>query len=146
MGGHCCFPFFDSVKDKNSKLPISTVVLTIKKVSSKDFQTQFTCIGKGFYIILSKNITLRQRGERPCPCLLSIARAAFLMLLFLLTEIGFSVDVQNVSVLLSCLLVVVLLKCFFIDIVLLFRPCLSLINYKTGEEELFIHLQPWKIH
>ncbi|TWW80396.1 hypothetical protein D4764_01G0002110 [Takifugu flavidus] len=45
--------------------------------------------------------------------------------------IYFSFDVENVSILLSCLLVAVLLKCFFIDIVLLVRPCLSQINRKT---------------
>ncbi|XP_029702522.1 interleukin-1 receptor-like 1 isoform X2 [Takifugu rubripes] len=97
----------NNVMDNSSKVTTSTAVLTIGKVSGRDFQTTFTCIGMGLFKTESRNITLRQRG------------------------IYFSFDVQNVSILLSCLLVAVLLKCFFIDIVLLVRPCLSQINRKT---------------
>lgn len=74
------FSFFASVmKDTITK---SSEVLTIEKVSERDFQTTFTCTGTGAYKTTSKNITLRQRGERHLPGLLSFAAAASLMPLF----------------------------------------------------------------
>lgn len=116
-----------------TKVTKSTAVLTIKKVSGRDFQTTFTCTVMNSCNATSKNVTLRQRGERRLPGLLSFATAASLMPPFLLTEIYFRLDVENMSILFSCLLAAVLLKCFFIDIVLLVRPCLSRIKRKTGE-------------
>ncbi|TWW53846.1 hypothetical protein D4764_0220320, partial [Takifugu flavidus] len=92
----------DNVMYNSSKVTTSTAVLTIEKVSERDFQTTFTCIGMGLFETESRNITLRQRG------------------------IYFSFDVPNVSILLSCLLVAVLLKCFFIDIVLLTPPVFTI--------------------
>ncbi|XP_029702554.1 interleukin-1 receptor type 1-like isoform X2 [Takifugu rubripes] len=52
----------DNVMDNISKHTKSTAVLTIEKVSGRDFQTTFTCIGMGLFETESRNITLRQRG------------------------------------------------------------------------------------
>lgn len=63
-GSDICFSIFVRVgKNGRSKDATATAVLTINKVSAKDFQTTFTCIGIVSYIKISKNITLIQRSE-----------------------------------------------------------------------------------
>lgn len=75
-----CFSFFVRIMKNISRDVISTAVLTIKKVSAKDFQATFKCIGSGSYETVSKNITLIQRSEWQQPCLPFITGAVFLTL------------------------------------------------------------------
>lgn len=49
--------FFREMKSGTNDV-YSTAVLTIDKVSAKDFQATFTCFGKDSYETASKNITL----------------------------------------------------------------------------------------
>lgn len=74
-----CFSTFVRVMKNISKDVFSTAVLTIDKVSAKDFQATFTCNGRGSYETTSKNITLR-RGEWREPSLPFTTGTAFLML------------------------------------------------------------------
>lgn len=63
-GSDICFTIFVRVGEKGrSKDPTATAVLTIDKVSAKDFQTTFTCVGTVLYNKITKNITLIQRSE-----------------------------------------------------------------------------------
>lgn len=62
-GSDSCFSSFVRVKKNISTNVYSTAVLTIDKVSAKDFQATFTCIGTGSFNSRSKNITLIRRGE-----------------------------------------------------------------------------------
>lgn len=61
-GSDSCFSIFVRFK-KNIYDVHSTSVLTIDKVSAKDFQATFTCSGGGLYKSEFKNITLIRRGE-----------------------------------------------------------------------------------
>uniref|UniRef100_A0A3B3WXD8 TIR domain-containing protein n=1 Tax=Poecilia mexicana TaxID=48701 RepID=A0A3B3WXD8_9TELE len=45
-----------------SKRTFSTAILTIQRVSAKDFQKEFMCRGSGFYSGNSVTLTLKQRG------------------------------------------------------------------------------------
>lgn len=58
-----CFSIFVRVMKNISKDVDSTAVLTIDKVSAKDFQATFTCSGRSSSKSGSKNITLIRRGE-----------------------------------------------------------------------------------
>lgn len=88
-----------------SKNTVSTAVLTIEKVSARDFQTEFKCIGKGIYRTVSKTVTLKRR-ESIIPLVIG-----------------------GVCVLVFCLFAGVLVKCFAIDLALFFRRCLCLRNH-----------------
>ncbi|XP_070770987.1 interleukin-1 receptor-like 1 [Enoplosus armatus] len=87
-----------TVIEEPSKNTISTAILTIGKVSAKDFQAEFKCIGVGFYKLVSDTVTLKRRE--------SIIRLV----------------IGGVCVLFFCVFAAVLVKCFAIDLALLFRP------------------------
>uniref|UniRef100_A0A8P4GHP9 Interleukin 1 receptor like 1 n=1 Tax=Dicentrarchus labrax TaxID=13489 RepID=A0A8P4GHP9_DICLA len=82
---------------KPSKNTISTAVLSIEKVSAKDFQTEFKCIGKGSFEISSSTLTLKRR-ESIIPLV-----------------------IKGVCMVIFCVLATVLVKYFAIDLALLFR-------------------------
>uniref|UniRef100_H3DE17 Ig-like domain-containing protein n=1 Tax=Tetraodon nigroviridis TaxID=99883 RepID=H3DE17_TETNG len=90
----------------NSMDTFSTAVLTINKVSAKDFQATFTCTGRGLHDSTSKNIKLIWR------------------------KTTLDLVMEFLGLLVCCLCVAVLLRCFSIDIILLLRPCLSLAKRK----------------
>lgn len=54
---------FARVNEPVSKNTIATAVLTIERVSSHHFRSEFTCHGNGFYKTANKSITLKQRGQ-----------------------------------------------------------------------------------
>uniref|UniRef100_A0A3Q3XN18 TIR domain-containing protein n=1 Tax=Mola mola TaxID=94237 RepID=A0A3Q3XN18_MOLML len=88
---------------------ISTAVLTIEKVSASDFNTEFKCIGQGFYLRVNRTLTLKRRGT-----ILPLV-------------------IRGVCVLLFCVFAAALVKCFTIDLALLFRPCVSQINHSEDK-------------
>ncbi|KAL3055923.1 hypothetical protein OYC64_018594 [Pagothenia borchgrevinki] len=89
-----------------SNKTIFTAVLTIKKVSAKDFAAKFKCLGIGSIETVHANLTLKRRES----------------IIPLVTG--------GVCVLLLCVLAAVLIKCFAIDIALFFRPFLPKSSYK----------------
>lgn len=54
---------FASVDKPVSKDTIATAVLSIERVSTHHFKSEFTCRGKGFYKDTAKSVTLKQRGQ-----------------------------------------------------------------------------------
>lgn len=56
--------FFVRATEEPSKNTIATAILTIKKVSAKDFQEKFKCFGEGYYYV-TKNatLTLKRKGQ-----------------------------------------------------------------------------------
>ncbi|XP_034430885.1 interleukin-1 receptor-like 1 isoform X2 [Hippoglossus hippoglossus] len=94
------------IMERPSKNTITTAILTIKKVSAKDFQAEFNCSGRGFYTAKSATLTLKRRA--------SIT----------------SLVIRAVCVLLLCVFAAVLVKCFAVDLALLFRPCFHLRSHK----------------
>ncbi|GLD65802.1 interleukin-1 receptor-like 1 [Lates japonicus] len=89
-----------------SKNTISTAILTIDKVSAKDFQAEFKCICNTFYVMKNVTLTLK-RGESIIPLV-----------------------IRPVCVLLFCVIVAVLVKCFAIDLALFFRTFFPLSSHK----------------
>ncbi|XP_034059487.1 interleukin-1 receptor-like 1 [Gymnodraco acuticeps] len=85
---------------------IFTAVLTIEKVSAKDFAAEFKCLGIGSYEKLHANLILKRR-ESIIPLVTS-----------------------GVCVLSLCVFAAVLIKCFAIDLALFFRPFLPKSSYK----------------
>ncbi|KAM9347791.1 interleukin-1 receptor-like 1 [Symphorus nematophorus] len=83
----------------------STAILTIEKVSAKDFLTEFMCTGEGFYETASQTVTLKRR-ESIIPLVIG-----------------------GVCVLFFCALAAILVKCFAIDLALFFRPYFPLRNH-----------------
>ncbi|XP_029315624.1 interleukin-1 receptor type 1-like isoform X2 [Cottoperca gobio] len=89
-----------------SNTTIITAVLTIEQVSAQDLKTQFKCFGTNSYTTESAILTLQQRES----------------IIPLVTG--------GLCVLLICVFAAVLIKCFAIDLALLFRPYLPISNYK----------------
>lgn len=118
----------------------ATAVMTINKVLDKHLQATYTCSGSNAFLTVSRNVTLRQKGEGPSPCPLLVSESVPLSTFFpfLLSEFSYSSIIQKVATWLACLLFILLLKFFSIDIALLFRPCVTLINHKKGEGKLGI--------
>ncbi|XP_041662376.1 interleukin-1 receptor-like 1 isoform X2 [Cheilinus undulatus] len=84
-------------------------ILTIKDVSAKDFQSEFTCIVEGLYNFVNSTLTLKQR-ESITPLIIG-----------------------GLCVMLFCVLAAVLVKYFAIDLALFFRPYLPISrNNKDG--------------
>ncbi|XP_068185355.1 interleukin-1 receptor-like 1 [Antennarius striatus] len=88
----------EMVTDSQSGNTISTAVLSIEKVTAKDFQTDFKCIGEGYYKIFNRTVTLKRRGSI------------------------IPLVVRGLCVLSVCVLGALVVKCFSIDLVLFFRP------------------------
>uniref|UniRef100_A0A8C6LJP7 TIR domain-containing protein n=1 Tax=Nothobranchius furzeri TaxID=105023 RepID=A0A8C6LJP7_NOTFU len=80
--------------EEPSKNTYSTAILTIDKVSAKDFQQEFVCKGQGLYTYKETTLTLKQRA------------------------------IGGVCVFFICVLAATLVKCFAIDLALFFRPYL----------------------
>ncbi|KAK5889952.1 hypothetical protein CesoFtcFv8_013527 [Champsocephalus esox] len=85
---------------------IFTAVLTIEKVSAKDFAAEFKCLGIGSFERLHANVFLKRRES----------------IIPLVTG--------GVCVLSLCVFAAVLIKCFAIDLALFFRPFLPKSSYK----------------
>ncbi|XP_074513984.1 interleukin-1 receptor-like 1 [Sebastes fasciatus] len=83
----------------------STAILTIDKVSAMDFKTEFECVGDGGYTAASTTLTLKRR-------------ASIIPLV-----------IRGVCVLFFCVFAAVLVKCFAIDLALIFRPYFPLSRY-----------------
>ncbi|XP_017285617.1 interleukin-1 receptor-like 1 isoform X2 [Kryptolebias marmoratus] len=99
-----------TVIEEDTQNFISTAILTIERVSPKDFQHTFKCTGVGFYtndFILK----LKQR-ESVIPLV-----------------------IQGVCVVFICVLAAVLIRCFAIDIALLFRPYFPLRRHNEVLED-----------
>ncbi|XP_053295658.1 interleukin-1 receptor-like 1 isoform X1 [Pleuronectes platessa] len=94
------------IMEMPSKTTITTAILTIKKVSAKDFRAEFKCRGIGSYTAKSATLTLKRRA--------SIT----------------SLVIRAVCVLLVCVFAAVLVKCFAVDLALLFRPCFHLRSHE----------------
>ncbi|XP_053733262.1 interleukin-1 receptor-like 1 [Synchiropus splendidus] len=77
---------------------MATAILTIRKVSAKDFQTNFTCVAKNNFKIQSKYLTLKPRES-----IIPVVTGYLFMLLL-------------------CIAVAILIKLFLVDLVLFFRP------------------------
>ncbi|XP_008279808.1 interleukin-1 receptor-like 1 isoform X1 [Stegastes partitus] len=91
-----------TVIENPSMNTITTAILTIGKVSAKDFEDEFECIGIGFYSVKRTTLTLKQR-ESIIPLVIG-----------------------GVFVLFFCVFAAMLVKCFAIDLALFFRPYLPL--------------------
>ncbi|XP_068602712.1 uncharacterized protein [Brachionichthys hirsutus] len=87
-----------TVTDSQSEATISTAVLTIEKVTAQDFQTDFECVGEGFYKVLSKTVKLKRRDS------------------------VIPLVVRGVCVLLICVSTTLVVKCAATDLALFFRP------------------------
>ncbi|XP_061698254.1 interleukin-1 receptor type 1 [Syngnathoides biaculeatus] len=83
-----------------SQLTVATAILSISKVSSKDFPKELKCVGRSRYMKSERSLTLRSGGS--------------------LTP----VFVGGVCVLVLCAAAVFLVKLFIVDIKLLLRPYL----------------------
>ncbi|XP_034002752.1 interleukin-1 receptor type 1-like isoform X1 [Trematomus bernacchii] len=94
------------VTKEPSNNTIFTAVLTIKKVSAKDFAATFKCLGIGSIETVHANLTLKRRES----------------IIPLVTG--------GVCVLSLCVFAAVLIKCFAIDLALFFRPFLPKSSYK----------------
>lgn len=55
--------FFVRAIAEPSKNTIVTAILTIKKVSAKDFQQKFGCFGEGYYKKKNTTLTLKRKGQ-----------------------------------------------------------------------------------
>ncbi|XP_070400588.1 interleukin-1 receptor-like 1 isoform X3 [Nothobranchius furzeri] len=86
--------------EEPSKNTYSTAILTIDKVSAKDFQQEFVCKGQGLYTYKETTLTLKQR------------------------ESIIPLAIGGVCVFFICVLAATLVKCFAIDLALFFRPYL----------------------
>ncbi|TDH06598.1 hypothetical protein EPR50_G00115050 [Perca flavescens] len=53
-----------TVTENTSRKTSSTAILTIEKVSAKDFKTEFKCIGKGLFGKVSATLTLKRRDGK----------------------------------------------------------------------------------
>ncbi|KAG8000875.1 Interleukin-1 receptor-like 1 [Nibea albiflora] len=98
------------VVEKPSKNTISTAILTIEKVSAKDFQTEFKCSGVGFYEELSRTLTLKRRDS-----IIPLVLGAVFVLLF-------------------CVFAAILIKIFAIDLALFFRPYFPLNSHNNDSK------------
>uniref|UniRef100_A0A8C9YHC6 TIR domain-containing protein n=1 Tax=Sander lucioperca TaxID=283035 RepID=A0A8C9YHC6_SANLU len=94
-----------TVTENPSRNTISTAILTIEKVSAKDFKTEFKCIGDGRYQQVSAILTLRRR-ESIIPLVIGA-----------------------VCVLFFVVLAAILVKRFAIDLTLFFRSYFPLSSY-----------------
>uniref|UniRef100_UPI0037E9907A interleukin-1 receptor-like 1 n=1 Tax=Semicossyphus pulcher TaxID=241346 RepID=UPI0037E9907A len=81
---------------------IATAILTIEKVSAKDFQAEFMCKVDGLFETVNSTLTLKP-GESVTPLIIA-----------------------GLSVLFFCVFVAVVIKYFAIDLALFFRPYLPL--------------------
>ncbi|XP_034041959.1 interleukin-1 receptor-like 1 [Thalassophryne amazonica] len=86
----------------SSKITIATMILTIERVSADDFESNFTCFGLGLYEATSATLNLKPRAS---------------MTLLIM---------QGLCALFLCILVAAVVKCFDIDLALLFRRCFPL--------------------
>lgn len=102
-----------------SKNTIVTAILTIKKVSAKDFQQKFGCFGEGYYKKKNTTLTLK-RKESIIP-----------------------LAIGGVCVLFIGVFVAVLVKYFAIDLALFFRPYfpLSSSNKDTSLYDAYVVYQ-----
>lgn len=104
-----------------SKNTISTAILTIEKVSARDFQAKFECIGRGFYKSVSGIVTLKRR------------------------ESIIPVVTGGLCVLFFCVFAAMLVKCFAIDLALFFRPYFPLsshnIDARVYDAYVVYHMQ-----
>ncbi|XP_044073762.1 interleukin-1 receptor-like 1 isoform X2 [Siniperca chuatsi] len=94
--------------EERSKNTISTAILNIEKVSAKDFQAKFICIGMGSYQTVSVIVTLKRR-ESIIPLVIG-----------------------GVCVLFFCVFAAGLVKFFAIDLALFFRPYFPLSHNKDA--------------
>ncbi|XP_028446556.1 interleukin-1 receptor-like 1 [Perca flavescens] len=110
-----------TVTENTSRKTSSTAILTIEKVSAKDFKTEFKCIGKGLFGKVSATLTLKRR-ESIIPLVIGA-----------------------VCVLLFVVLAAVLVKCFAIDLTLFFRSYFPLSSYnkdgKVYDAYVVYHMQ-----
>ncbi|KAK2840133.1 hypothetical protein Q5P01_013873 [Channa striata] len=88
------------INEETSLKTYSTAILTIDKVSDKDFKTIFNCTAVGFYKVVSATVTLKRRA--------SIVPMV----------------IGRLCIFFICVFAAVLVKCFAIDLALFFRPCL----------------------
>lgn len=86
---------------------IATEVLTIERVSPDDF-AEFTCVGEGFAERVSYTVTLKRR-ESMIPLVIA-----------------------GVCVFFLCVFAAVIVKCFAIDLALIFRRCLPFSRAEKG--------------
>ncbi|XP_067372336.1 interleukin-1 receptor type 1 [Channa argus] len=88
------------VTEKTSQNTIATAILTINKVSDKDFKTKFNCTAVGFNTVASATLTLKRRVS-----MVPLVTGGLCVLFF-------------------CVFAAVLVKCFAIELALFFRPYL----------------------
>ncbi|XP_075993956.1 interleukin-1 receptor-like 1 isoform X2 [Genypterus blacodes] len=88
---------------------IFTAVLTIESVSTQHFQTKFKCFAKNLFTSTSKTLTLKPRD--------SIVPLV----------------IGGVCVVFICVVVAVIVKCFAIDLTLLFRRCIKLSQHDDAK-------------
>ncbi|XP_056246057.1 interleukin-1 receptor-like 1 isoform X2 [Seriola aureovittata] len=100
------------IMEDRTKNIISTAVLTIDKVSAKDFLNNFECIADCYYERNTANLTLKRR-ESVTPLI-----------------------VAPVCVLFVCAFAAVLVKCFAIDLALFFRRFFPLSSHR-GDARLY---------
>ncbi|XP_059199144.1 interleukin-1 receptor-like 1 [Centropristis striata] len=91
----------ETVNESPSMKTISTAILTIEKVSAKDFKSEFECVGVGFFEVKSTTSTLKQRSQG---WIIPLVVGAACLLLF-------------------CVFAALLVKCFVTDLTLCFRRC-----------------------
>ncbi|KAG7240352.1 hypothetical protein INR49_026923 [Caranx melampygus] len=98
--------------DRHTSKTIATTVLIIDKVSPADFQRKFKCSGSCFFKSMAATLTLKQRESRT------------------------PLIVAPICVLLICAFAAVLVKCFAIDLALLFRRYVPLNSKRKDRVEL----------
>ncbi|XP_053184274.1 interleukin-1 receptor type 1 [Scomber japonicus] len=98
-----------TITENPSKRTISTAILTIERVSAKDFQEKFECVGQGFYEEKRAVFTLKRR-------------ATIVPLV-----------IGGLCALLLSVFLAMLVKYFAIDLALLFRPYFPLSRQKDAK-------------
>ncbi|KAM8857686.1 interleukin-1 receptor-like 1 [Synchiropus picturatus] len=100
-----------TVNTPHNNNTMATTVLTIRKVSAKDFQTNFTCVAKNNFLIQSEYLILKPRmvGHHSMP----VVAGSLLMILL-------------------CIAGAILIKLFLVDLTLFFRPYFPLCSAKDA--------------
>lgn len=143
---HCFLPTMTTIAnvsaryiEKESRNSIAEGVLTIDSVSDHDLSTTFTCFGKSLVGTINKTVTLVRRGQCWVSLFWGIAENFDLVWIFFNSPQSLPVcsdSYLSTAIVFACVFfaaTLVLVKCFALDLVLLFRPWISWICHGQGK-------------
>jgi len=109
-----------------SNTTVSTAVLSILTVSARHFTASFLCRGRGLFRWESVSLRLKRRGERGAAGPHGhrvTGRGRVMRTLLCVPGTMTPLFAGGVCVSLLCVIATLLVKCFAIDLALLFRAC-----------------------